>query len=156
MLDWLVGLAQAALPDAPLVVVPSGIGPYDAYWLAAGGALGAFSRALWIQGQKNLSLESAQDTVLGLFTGLLWNLSFTIPGLGIDWPLVPLPVHATEIQRAAMLAVITMVTTAASKRLLFTAAPAYMDRLTGGRLMAPSVSPAPPGGPMPPTGGKQA
>ena len=100
---------------APLV--PSLVGPYDAYWLAAGGALGALARSLWTSGQKNWGLETAQDVVIGAVSGLLWTISFTIPGVGLTWPLIPLPVNATSLQRAALVGVITMVTVALTKRL---------------------------------------
>ena len=134
---------------APLV--PSLVSPYDAYWLAAGGALGALARGLWTSGQKNWGLETGQDVIIGAACGLLWNLNFTIPGVGLTWPLIPLPVHATPIQRAALVAVITMVTVAVTKRLLFAVVPAYMAKfashLPGGQ------SNGTPGGPVPPSPG---
>lgn len=111
-----------------VMVIPS---PFDVYWLIAGGVAGALARALWTHDQKNFGWETAQDVVVGALIGGLYTLEFSIPGLGLDWPLVPLPIQATTLQRALVVAVISMVSVSVIKRSLMAWAPAYMARLTG-------------------------
>mgnify|MGYP001610972784 CR=1 FL=1 len=114
-------------------VALSPVGPFDfsLYWLIAGGMAGALVRSLWTHGQKNFGWETAQDVVVGALIGGLYTLEFDLPGLGIRWPFIPLPAQATDLQRALVIAVISMVSVAVIKRMLMTWAPTYMAKFAG-------------------------
>lgn len=98
--------------------------PIEPYWLAAGGAAGAFVRAIFIKHQATLGRETIFDVILGLAVGFLW----TVPLFGL-WPPFELAERASLPQRAAIVGVVTMIGVEVIKRILLRWAPTVLERL---------------------------
>ena len=99
------------------------------YWLAAGGVVGALVRAIFIKHQETVGRETGFDCFLGCVIGLLWN----VPVLGV-WPFFELPEHASNLQRAALVALFVMVAVEIIKRILISWAPSFLEHKLGASL----------------------